>query len=324
MVSKFFLFGCGALNWDIFFALEDLSSFSFEGFRFLPGEEYVLERKSFLELLKKLKKEAIFLYEGGGGSSANTLYALSNWGYSCAFIGAVGEDEFGRKILEEFKKVGLNTDYIFRASETSLALILLDRKKDRSIIVSPGTAEASLSLKEIKPSFKRMALLHLSSFASKEGVNFQKELISTWEGILSLDPGEIYAGKGKDFLKPFLEKTKYLFITEKEREMAGFSCEELLEGGNRTVFLKMGKGGAMALSRNMVLRASVYPAEKIIDNTGAGDYFNAGVLAGLSLNLSLEKALELGLYSASLSLRDYGRRGIPSLREFKIFLGRLK
>jgi ribokinase len=316
--------GCGALNWDIFFGLEDLSAFSFEGFKFFPGEEYVFERKAFLELLEKLKKEATFLHEGGGGSSANTLYALAKWGYPCIFIGAVGEDEFGKKILEEFKEVGLNRDNIFKSNETSLALILLDKKRDRSIVVSPGSAEASLSLEKIKLPSMKEAWLHLSSFASKEGEAFQKGLISTFKGVISLDPGEIYAEKGKEFLKPFLEKTKYLFMTERELELANLSCEELLKEKVHTIFIKMGKRGAMALSKNMALRYSVYPAKKIIDNTGAGDYFNAGVLAGLYLNFTLEKALELGLYSASLSLRDYGRRGVLNQEEFKKFLSRLK
>ena len=324
MLKKPLILGCGALNWDIFYAVKDLERFSFEGMRFIPGEEYVLPREAFLELLKKLQKEGLFLYEGGGGSSANTIFALATWGFSCGFIGALGEDTFGEKILKEFSKVNLKELYLVKAGQTSLALILLDDKRDRAIVVSPGSAEMYLSIENLKVTPFKGAILHLSSFASKEGEAFQKELISTFEGEISLDPGEIYAEKGKAFLATFLKKTKYLFLTEKELKRAELSTEELLESGIRYLFIKMGKRGALALTQNLSIRSSVFPAKEIVDNTGAGDYFNAGVLAGLLVGLSLEKALELGLYSASISLRDFGRKGILSQSEFKNFLSRLK
>lgn len=324
MSKNSLIFGCGALNWDIFFEVEDLEKFSFEGFRFFPGEEYVLERKAFFELYEKLKKEATFLAESGGGSSANTIFALSNWGFRCAFIGAVGNDPFGEKILNNWKALSVETSFILKEGETSLALILLDKKRDRSIIVSPGSAENYLSYENLRISSLRGSLLHLSSYASKEGEIFQKNLLNNFEGIVSFDPGEIYAKKGKAFLKPFLEKTKYLFITDRELQLARLSPVDLLEIGVNTVFIKLGKRGAMALKRNFTTRSSVYPAEKIVDNTGAGDYFNAGVLAGLLLGLPVDKALDLGLYSASMSLRNFGRKGLLSYDEFKIFLSRLK
>lgn len=323
MLKNPLILGCGALNWDIFFQVEDLERFSFEGLRFSPGEEYVLGRKNFLELYEKLKREAGFLAECGGGSSANTIFALASWGFRCAFIGAVGGDSFGERILQEWKALSVDTSCVSRGGETSLALILLDKKRDRSIVVSPGSAETHLSLENLKASCLRGDLLHLSSFASKEGVAFQRDLILNFLGGVSLDPGEIYARRGKDFLEPFLRGVKFLFLTERELKLAGISKEEFLKEGKRIIFIKMGKEGALALMRRLTIRSSVYPAKLMVDNTGAGDYFNAGVIAGLLQKLSVESSLELGLYSASLSLRDYGRKGVLTREEFKKFLSRL-
>ncbi len=322
--KKLPLYGCGALNWDIFFEVDDLEEFSFEGFQFFPGEEYVFERKSFLELYENLKREKRFLAEGGGGSSANTIYALAKMGFKCGFIGAVGEDPFGEKILEELKALSVDTSCVIKGGETSLALIFLDKKKDRAIVVSPGTAESYLSYETLKSLLPRSGLIHLSSFASTEGKSFHLALLSAFEGIISLDPGEIYAKEGKDFLSPFLKKAKFLFITEKELKLSCISVEELLEKNLKGLFIKMGSKGALAITRNYCVRGSVYPPERVVDNTGAGDYFNAGVLAGILLGIPLEEALDLGLYSASVSLRDFGRKGVLSYQEFKNFLSRLK
>ncbi|MCS7149745.1 MAG: PfkB family carbohydrate kinase [Caldimicrobium sp.] len=314
--------GCGALNWDIFFYVEDLTKVSFEGVYLRPGHEYVLERKAFLELLAKLKEEALLVFEGGGGSSANTIYGLSKIGFKTAFLGAVGADLFGKRALEELKKVSINTEKVRIYGETSLAIIILDRKRDRAIVVSPGTAEKALCFQ--KEDLFSEALYHLSSFASSEGISFQKDLLAHLDNRISLDPGEIYSSKGKAFLAPFIEKTDFLFITERELRLSELSLDDLLERKVRTIFIKRGSKGAMACKRGFLVKSSVYPASKIVDNTGAGDYFNAGVLAGISLGLTLEHSLELGLIFASLSLRDFGRSGTMNYHEFKKSLNELK
>jgi len=321
-MAKTFIIGSGALNWDLFFAVKEIEGFSFEGIYFQPGGEWVLERKVFLSLLEKLKKEGNFLFEGGGGSAANTIYALAKAGFKTSFISCCGEDSFGEKVIRELKEAGVDTSHIKRYGETSLALILLDKKKDRAIVVSPGSAEKALESFELKDLPE--GLYHLTSFASPEGEAFHKQLLQKLKTKISFDPGVIYSSKGKTFLSPFIEKTCFLFITEDELKRSGFTKEELFERGIKYLFVKKGKKGAELFGRGLIAKSSVYPAKQIIDNTGAGDYFNAGVLAGLTLGLSPDKALELGLFSASVSLRDFGRRGVLSQAEFKNFLSRLK
>ncbi len=319
---KLFIIGCGALNWDIFFKVDKYEDLDLPLLKVEAGREYILEREAFLKLYRLLKERAELVFEGGGGSSANSIYCLAKLGIETAFLGAVGEDEFGEKVLWELRKGQVNTEFIKRGGTTSLALILLDGKQDRAIIVSPGTSEEHLSLerKHLQPS----ALYHLSSFASEAGKSFQKNLLQALHHKISFDPGEIYTSLGKTFLESFLKKTKYLFITERELLLSGYSSEELLRKGISFLFLKMGKRGAQVVTKEKIFRSSVIPASRIVDNTGAGDYFNAGVLAGLSLKLSIEKAFVLGLTMASLSLRGYGRQGLPSKEEFKKILSKVK
>ncbi|HEM56070.1 MAG: hypothetical protein C0169_06050 [Thermodesulfobacterium geofontis] len=322
-VEIFDFVGCGALNWDIFFEVEDLSIFKFEDLEIFPGREIVLKREKFLKFLKFLEKKEKFLFECGGGSSANTIYALSLWGFKNTFLGAVGEDEYGKKILEEFENVGVNTQFILKGKNSSLAIILLDKKKDRFIAVSPGDSEETLS------SFKNIflnfgACFHFSSFASKSGQEFQKNLLSKINKKISFDPGEIYTQLGKMFLNPFFKKTEILFITEYELKEIDLTLDELFNLGIKKIFLKKGKAGAECYTQKKKISFSAFKPEKIIDNTGAGDYFNAGVLAGLKLGLSEENTLKLGIYSAGMSLRDFGRKGCLTKWEFQNCVNLLK
>jgi len=313
--------GCGALNWDIFFEVEDLDEINFESLSFCPGREIVIEREKFFRLLNLLEKEGTFLFECGGGSSANTIYALSSWGFKTIFLGAAGKDNYGQKILYEFEKTGVDNTFIIKEGETSLALIILDKKKDRFIAVSPGNSENFLE--NINFKFNELSLngwFHLSSFASEAGKNFQKKLLENISSKISFDPGEIYAGLGKDFLFPWFRKTEILFLSEYEFKKINLSFQELFNLGIEKIFLKKGKEGAVFISQTERIKVPVYPASKIVDNTGAGDYFNAGVLAGLKLGFRDEIALKVGIFSASLSLRDYGRKGCLTKDEFQNYI----
>lgn len=324
--NNFDFAGCGALNWDIFFEVEDLSTFKFENLEISPGREIVLKREKFLKFLKFLEKKEKFLFECGGGSSANTIYALSLWGFKNFFLGAVGKDQFGKKILEEFENAGVNTEFIIKGKNSSLAIILLDKKKDRFIAVSPGDSEELLPNSEtIFPNISNINIsFHFSSFASKSGQNFQKNLLSKLNKKISFDPGEVYTKLGKTFLDPFFKKTEILFITEYELKKTGFILNELLNLGIEKIFLKKGKAGAECYTKEKKISFPALEIEKIVDNTGAGDYFNAGVLAGLKLGLSEEDALKLGIYSAGMSLRDFGRKGCLTKREFQNYVNLLK
>lgn len=316
---EFEFVGCGALNWDIFFEVKDFSELKFRDLVILPGREITLKREEFLKFLALLEKKGRFLFECGGGSSANTIYALAHWGFKCGFIGVVGQDSFGKKIIEEFEKVGVDTSFILKSGDTSLALILLDKNRDRFISISPGSCESSLINLDMTFN-KSKALFHFSSFASKSGQEFQKKLLSKITSGISFDPGEIYTNLGKDFLLPWLKKTSILFITDYELKKLSLSLEELLILGIKKIFLKKGKEGGEFISKELRIKAPALKIDKIVDNTGAGDYFNAGILAGLKLGFSEEQSLKLGIYSASLSLRDFGRKGCLTKEEFKNYV----
>ena len=70
----------------------------------LPVNHYPVENK-------KIRLDAPRV-ECGGGSASNCAYLLAKWGMETYFAGAVGDDYYGNRIIEEFEKVGVNTKYI--------------------------------------------------------------------------------------------------------------------------------------------------------------------------------------------------------------------
>lgn len=300
--------GSGSLNLDLFYEVEDLREI--ETVKLSPGGECWGSRKEFEKLREELEKRGRFITQCGGGSAANTIYALKKWGFKTGFIGLVGDDPEGEEILKELR--GTNLSRVRRIGKSACCLIVLDAQKDRAIFVSPHSKEEAL--KEFEANTTSEEWLHLSSLVSEEGLSFHLRLKKTHQGPSSIDPGEIYARKGLK-IRPLLEGHRILFLTAQELSFLGIPLEDL-SGKVKLFFLKQGQKGAILWDGKKYEIPPVSP-EKTKDNTGAGDVFNAGVIAGLLSGLSPLAAGKLGSHLAALSLRDYGRLGYPEEKEFE-------
>ncbi|NVM35365.1 MAG: carbohydrate kinase family protein [Candidatus Lokiarchaeota archaeon] len=87
-----------------------------------------------------------------GGAAANTAYSCALLGLKVAFLGKIGyKDEFGKKIINDFKEVSLNITLIKYSQEqsTGLAYVAIEKSGDRRIYAYSGAAN-SLSSEEIK------------------------------------------------------------------------------------------------------------------------------------------------------------------------------
>ncbi|OAG26854.1 PfkB family carbohydrate kinase [Thermodesulfatator autotrophicus] len=301
--------GSGALNLDFFYQIEDLRLLKCAK-GLTPGGEVWGSRKEFDALREELEQKGHFIAQSGGGSAANTIFALKLWGFETGFIGIVGADEEGDTILAELE--GTDLSRVIRQGYSACCLIIIDAQKDRAIFVSPHSEEAKLASFSCKTSSDEW--LHLSSLITNEGFYFHDKLKQNHSGISSIDPGEIYAQRGFAALKNFFRKAKIVFLTSQELEKLKVAPEDIAALGPE-LFLKRGEKGAL-LFNSQVKNIPPETPPKIVDNTGAGDVFDAGVIAGVLSGLSKEKAGKLGAAMAALSLRDYGRRGYPEREEF--------
>ncbi len=75
-----------------------------------------------------------------GGSAANTIYGLGKLGISCGFLGAIGKDYEGERLLEDFRQVGVDTSKIavFEEERTGIVIGFVDKEGERALYISPG------------------------------------------------------------------------------------------------------------------------------------------------------------------------------------------
>ena len=301
--------GLGALNLDLIYEV-DPTLLGLEA-----GRERVGSYQEFEDLLNSLKNKAKLRIKNGGGSAANTIYALAKMGFSCGYLGKVGKNEEGDFLLEGLMKVGVNTEKIKREGRSGLCVVLLGKRKDRSIIILPNTND-TLSYSDLDPEYVDEAeFLHMSSFLGELPFEAQKRIARKTRAKISFDPGEPHASKGIEELSPILEHTFILFPTWREVEILTHKdykegSKKLLELGIEIVACKLGERGSYILCQEEELEI---PPQKgrIVDTTGAGDVYAAGFLAGLLKKLSLAECARLATLASSQSIRGFGRKTYP-------------
>jgi ribokinase len=270
-----------------------------------------------------------------GGSAANTIYGLAKLGVKTGFVGAVGNDESGKDLLNDFKAAAVDTSQIkLKKTATGSTICLSDKLGRRAIYVSPG-ANSLLNSKDIDVAYLNQAqVVHLSSFADDKQFKLQVDLVKRLKNSVkvSLAPSMLYAAKGLKALMPLLERTHIIFMNREEIEgLTGkdfrAGSRELMKSGCRIVVVTLGKG--LAESRVGMVTARICDGKKeyevgsekvspksTLETTGAGDAFAAGFLFGFLKGKSVEDCGLLGDIMAGFVIRKVGARtGLPTLAQ---------
>jgi ribokinase len=320
-----FITGFGALNLDLIFEVDDFKTISTRKVRLRPGKEIFGSDEDFEAFFEALHRFGSLRSKSGGGSAANTIVALGRMGFPARLIGKVGEDQEGDFILKDLGPVG--TDWIRRGEKSGICFVVLDRNQDRFLFVR-GNANDRLTIDEIDlGQANQIAWVHLTSFVGEAPFEAQKRLIAHLDPSVkvSMDPGEIYAAKGLDRIRPLVQRSCVLFLTERELNMlAGQDIpkgsRKLMAMGPEIVVCKRGRQGSIVVSREKQFEIPA-PRVEVRDNTGAGDVYNAGFLAGLLLGRSLEESARFATRIAGKSLTGYGRDKYPTREDLESFFG---
>ena len=264
-----------------------------------------------------------------GGSAAITAVAAARLGLSVALVAAVGADPAGEFMLGQLAGAGVDVAAVAVRGQLPTGMtVALSRGGDRAILTALG-AVASLTAADVPGALlARARHVHASSYFLLEG-----SLGPGLAGLLaaaraagattSLDTNWDPSGRwGDAHLAAAMAQADLLLPNEAEAvrlagalrlagaprragaaglEAVGLDgAVRVLAAAGRRLVVKLGERGALCVDGPLEQRVSLPPVTPV-DATGAGDCFNAGLIAGLLSGLPLARAAALGCAAGALS-----------------------
>ncbi len=250
-----------------------------------------------------------------GGSSTIVAAGAARLGLPTSLVAAVGDDLFGRFMLDAMAERGVDTGgCVIRADVATGLTVALTRGDDRAILTAPG-AIATLRAEDVDGvRLRRATHLHVGSYFLLEGLRpGLGELVRMARAAgatVSLDPQGDPAGGWDGGMRDLLPSIDVLFVNETEAAAIDGARAGL-------VVVKRGARGASAGGVDVAP-----PAVDAVDATGAGDSFDAGFLAAWLAGEPVEQALRLGCACGALSTRALGGTAAqPTLDEARAAAG---
>lgn len=246
-----------------------------------------------------------------GGKGANQAVAAGQFGAVVHFVGAVGDDEFGRAAIEALAAEGIDTDRIEQivGMSTGVALIVVDAAGENQIAVASGAnlAVTADAVPELLASQAPGVLL--ANFEVPEEAVVRAALAARaagWKVVINPAPARAL---------PIELQSTGVILTPNEQELeaiAGAGDPEtaagrLVEYTGGPIAVTLGERGALLIESGATTRVPAL-AVQARDTTGAGDVFNGVLAAVLAEGGPLARAVELAVAAASLSVERPGAR----------------
>ena len=264
-----------------------------------------------------------------GSSSVIFACSAARLGLKVAFIGICGNDVFGRFMLDEMSKRGVDIgNVVVRQNEPTGLSVILNQLSDRAILTHSGLI-AELQASDIPDDLLcKASHLHVASYFLQ--TKLQPDLSALFKraqsfGLTtSLDTNYDPSEKWTSFDELFAVTNVFLPNEAEAKSLTG--AENVAEAANRlgskveALAIKMGKDGALGMLKSQRVQVNSIPVN-VVDTVGAGDSFDAGFIYGYLNKWTLEKSLRLACVCGALSTQQSGgTNGQPTLDEALKFL----
>ncbi|HCR81545.1 MAG: PfkB family kinase, nonfunctional [Candidatus Pacebacteria bacterium GW2011_GWA1_46_10] len=259
---------------------------------------------------EKVELKMMKVFSGGGGT--NTAVGFARLGFKTALMSETGKDNFASVILGELQREGVDTSLIVREKleQTGGSVILVGKQGARTALVHRG-ASSMLDPYDVAPFWlSQTNWVHLTNIAGQEETLRKIFLIvkKNPQTVMSWNPGKqelqlIADGK----LKVADIPVKVLILNDTEWEMVAKQQAALIKEIPEIVVTEGEKGGYVYEHGKKTLRF-LGAQVKSVDDTGAGDAFSTGYVAGQLLKKPTKTCVEWGVRNAGSVIGQWGAK----------------
>ncbi len=271
-----------------------------------------------------------------GGNVSNCSIALARLGSRTAALSLAGQDEWGDFLIATLKRNGVDTSRFAQQAdlETSATAVLMNDKREHIFAYKPGASESiDRSMIDSNLDFIATSQYILIGYYAllprlEPVLHEVLDIIQQTGCKTALD----CAGGGGD-LSPLDRCLPYLdiYIPTLHEAQSQTKLDNPLDmlhkyrdcGANGILGIKLSENGVLLspAAGELLEIPSVTPPGPVVNTTGAGDSFYAGLICGLTRGMDLESAAKLGTATASWCITGLG--AIEKLQDFETTIGLL-
>ena len=254
-----------------------------------------------------------------GGSAANTVIAVADFGGKASYAGKVSADPLGHFFLRDMREIGVNIDVPVGQGNSGTCVILITEDAQRTMLTHLGVS-ATLGPDDVNEAEirnakyvyvegylfggepTRSAALRTMELAKKNGVKVAFTVSDPF--LISQHRDEFWAliEGPVDLLFCNLEEARSL--TGKHDPV---ECAVEIHRHAENVALTLGPNGSILMHEGEVIPIQGVPVEAI-DTTGAGDMYAGALLYGITNGLSWRQAGVLASHAAARIVAQLGAR----------------
>lgn len=247
-----------------------------------------------------------------GGKGANQAVAAARLSNKVYMIGAVGDDENGKQIIENLEQNNVDTTFMDKIeNETSGTAHITLFEDDNRIIVVPA-ANNHVTPEKVLPKLERFGagdIILMQHEIPEHTIKEVTDYAVKHDMKVILNPAPY-----RNIDKEIIDKVTWITPNESESELLFESgVDEALKAYPRKLIVTKGAVGAMFYNDSQQLVKGY--KKKVVDTTGAGDTFNGALAVALIENKPLEEAVDFANLAGSFSVTGLGAQGAMPYRK---------
>lgn len=254
------------------------------------------------------------IHRSTGGSAGNTVCALAALGTNLGFIGKVGQDETGAFFGDTLRQRGVNALLATCDLPSGIASTFISTDGERTFGTYLGAA-ATLRAEDLsRKMFAGYNYLYIEGYLLQDhDLMLRAVQLAKEEGLqVCLDMASYNVVEAeRDFFDQLIVKYVDIVFANESEALAytGKAPHEALEeiaSKCSIAVVKTGKEGSLVKKGTEVIQLLSCPVDNVLDTTGAGDFYAAGFMYGLTCGYSLEKCVQISTILATAVIQEVG------------------
>lgn len=254
------------------------------------------------------------IHRSTGGSAGNTVCALAALGANPGFIGKVGQDETGAFFGDTLRQRGVNALLATCDLPSGIASTFISTDGERTFGTYLGAA-ATLRAEDLsRKMFAGYNYLYIEGYLLQDhDLMLRAVQLAKEEGLqVCLDMASYNVVEAeRDFFDQLIVKYVDIVFANESEALAytGKAPHEALEEISSKcsiAVVKTGKEGSLVKKGTEVIQLLSCPVDNVLDTTGAGDFYAAGFMYGLTCGYLLEKCVQISTILATAVIQEVG------------------